>query len=159
MPAQTLRKPEFNRADRPETGRPRLIICGSSSFWQEDLLVNTMDHMIQKLYDPIIVSGAQSKRIRMGGREMVVGADYLGEKWAAARWLTIKRYPAAWNRLGRRAGLYRNREMVEYVTGRRPCFCCAFWDGRSTGTADMIELCKTHDIKLRVVKYDPARPL
>ena len=77
------------------------------------------------------------------------GADALGEQWAADHGLPVKRFPAQWERHGRRAGPLRNGQMAEYAT-----HLVAFWDGKSRGTKNMIEEAKKRGLKIRVVRID-----
>ena len=43
------------------------------------------------------------------------GVDTDGEAWAAARGLPVRRFPADWDGLGRKAGVLRNTQMAEYA--------------------------------------------
>jgi hypothetical protein len=76
------------------------------------------------------------------------GADSLGERWANAKGIPVKHFPADWDGLGKKAGLVRNGQMAAYGTA-----LLAFWDGRSRGTADMIEKAKWAGLKVKVVTY------
>ena len=62
------------------------------------------------------------------------GADTLGERWAIANNIPVKEFPADWDKHKRAAGPIRNSEMAEYADA-----LVAFWDGKSTGTKDMID--------------------
>jgi hypothetical protein len=59
------------------------------------------------------------------------GADAGGKKWALARGIPVKCFPADWPQFGKRAGPIRNEQMAEYAEG-----LIAFPGGQ--GTADMI---------------------
>jgi hypothetical protein len=61
------------------------------------------------------------------------GVDKLGEQWANAKNIPIKRMPADWS-IGKHAGHVRNREMAEYAD-----FAIILWDGQSPGTKGMIK--------------------
>ena len=74
------------------------------------------------------------------------GIDTLGEHWARVRKIPIKRFPANWKQYNKAAGLFRNTEMAEYADA-----LVAIWDGKSTGTADMIA--KAHLLGLRIHIY------
>ena len=76
------------------------------------------------------------------------GADYLGAKYARKYDLNVKHFPADWKTNGKAAGPLRNEEMAEYADA-----LIAFWDGKSRGTADMIQRAKDHGLKLRIIKY------
>jgi hypothetical protein len=53
---------------------------------------------------------------------------------------------------GRIAGFVRNEEMAKIADA-----CVVFWDGKSTGSADMIALAEKYKLQLRVVKYKELR--
>lgn len=76
----------------------------------------------------------QSRKMKLrlfpGGAD---GADLLGERYAKERGYPIKRFDADWTKFGKAAGPIRNGKMAEYAD-----YLIAFWDGKSTGTADMI---------------------
>ena len=76
------------------------------------------------------------------------GADRLGEKYAQDRNLSLKKFPADWNKYGRGAGYRRNEQMAEYAT-----HAVVFWDGRSKGSEHMIRIAKEQKLNLRVVHF------
>lgn len=74
------------------------------------------------------------------------GADRCGEQWAGARNLRVKRFPADWEKHGKRAGFIRNREMASYA------HCgLGFWKGESNGTANMASWLVAEDKPVRLV--------
>ena len=79
---------------------------------------------------------------------MARGADSLGVQYAAEKGILVQKYPADWNKYGRRAGMVRNRQMLEDADA-----LVAFWDGVSHGTANMITIAKEAGIPVRVVSY------
>lgn len=74
------------------------------------------------------------------------GADEFGEAWARDNGIDIEVCPAEWEKHGKRAGPLRNRQMAELADG-----LIAVWDGKSRGTANMIEMAK--ELGLRVFVY------
>ena len=56
---------------------------------------------------------------------------------------------ANWDKYGKRAGMIRNEEMARQATD-----CIVFWDRKSKGTANMIELAEKYNLRLKVVKYE-----
>ena len=87
-------------------------------------------------YDPVIISGAAR------------GADTLGARYARERGVPVLEFPADWVRLGKRAGMVRNLQMLDSADA-----VVAFWDGQSRGTAHMINETKKRGLPLRVVRY------
>jgi hypothetical protein len=114
----------------------KIIVAGSRSFSDYELLKKKLDFYIGKNLDVEIVSGTAR------------GADRLGERYAVAKGFAIKRFPADWEKYGKRAGYLRNEQMAQYAT-----HAVIFWDGNSRGTASMIELCKRYGLNYRVVRF------
>lgn len=65
------------------------------------------------------------------------GADRRGEAWANMNNISIKRFPADWDKYGKAAGHIRNAEMAKYADA-----AIIFWNGVSPGTRSMIDLAK-----------------
>lgn len=80
------------------------------------------------------------------------GADRLGELYAERTNSKIKRFPADWDNLGKRAGYVRNAEMAKYAA-KGIGVLVAFWDGKSKGTKHMIDLAKRYDLEIHVVNF------
>lgn len=128
--------------------RVRIIIAGSRTFVNTDsfqILTERCDQVISSLpenADITIVSGCAK------------GADTLGEAYATMRGYKIKRFPANWNTLGKAAGYIRNKEMLNYANPRLSHtdkgLLIAFWDEKSNGTANMIQIAKSKDIDVYV---------
>lgn len=78
------------------------------------------------------------------------GADRMGERFARLHGLPIKRFPADWERYGKRAGMIRNKEMAHYAD-----VVICVWDGRSPGTRGMIDYCKGGMIPCYVHRFEP----
>lgn len=96
----------------------KLCIAGSREFNDYDLLCKALK--IHGEFITEVVSGTAR------------GADRLGERYAQEHDIPIKRFPADWNRYGRRAGMIRNTEMYNYSD-----YVVTFWDGKSPGTKMM----------------------
>lgn len=73
------------------------------------------------------------------------GVDTLGELWAIANGIPVRRFPADWTKYGKSAGFIRNQEMANYADA-----LIAVWDGKSRGTADMINRAKKHGLEIYV---------
>lgn len=78
--------------------------------------------------------------------------DAVADRWASARDVPRREFPAAWMSEGKRAGPIRNRRMAEYGAAVPPdwdrALCVAFWDGLSLGTWNMIETAKVLGIEV-----------
>jgi hypothetical protein len=73
------------------------------------------------------------------------GVDLLGESWALANQIPIKRYRPDWNKYGKQAGIFRNLAMITYADA-----LIAIWDGESRGTKHCIEAAKDKGLKVYV---------
>lgn len=117
----------------------KVIIAGGRDFYKYDLLNLKCRELLltnYKISDIEIVSGKAR------------GADKLGEQFAEQYGIQVKEFPADWKRYGNAAGPIRNREMANYADA-----LIAFWDGRSTGTRNMIETARELGLKVRIVHY------
>jgi hypothetical protein len=97
----------------------RVAIVGSREFLDLQLV---RDYVARLHAGCTVVSG--------GAR----GVDRAAERSARARGLAVVVFPADWVRLGRRAGVVRNREIVDACD-----FLVAFWDGASPGTRHSLD--------------------
>jgi len=73
------------------------------------------------------------------------GVDRIGEMWASRQGLQCRVFEALWNKYGKGAGFKRNEHMARFSDA-----LIAVWDGKSKGTADMIERAKKHGLKVYV---------
>lgn len=84
------------------------------------------------------------------------GADTLGERFSKEFGLQLEKYPANWDRDGRkRAGPMRNQRMADAAVIDKDNFepmLIAFWDGESRGTKNMIETAKRKHIETYIVQ-------
>ena len=62
------------------------------------------------------------------------GVDTVAIGWGYAEHITVKKFPADWNKYGKKAGILRNIEMGDYAD-----LLLVFWDGKSRGTSHMID--------------------
>lgn len=124
----------------------RIIIAGSRSFDNYDKLCKEVDEFIsmQMFFAGIGIYESKEVEIVSGGAR---GADKLGERYAKEHNLRLKIFPADWDKYGKRAGYIRNTEMAEYAN----CLI-AFWDGKSKGTAHMIDLAPKYDLMTAIIK-------
>lgn len=117
----------------------RVIVCGSRRWHDRKLIADTLNALVlerdYRFPDPVIVHGDAR------------GADRLAADEAGKAGLLVEAHPADWDGLGKRAGLIRNSRMAELGAD----LCIAFWDGRSTGTAHMLDEARKRGIPTRVV--------
>ena len=117
----------------------RIIIAGSREFNNYRLLVNKVSYLIKeksKTHNIIIISGTAR------------GADKLGEYWAETTGYQVERYPADWNKYGKRAGYIRNKQMAEVADA-----LIAFnkSPNGTNGTNNMIQIMKEMKKSVRTV--------
>lgn len=115
----------------------RVIIAGSRSFANYEMLKANMNRLLQNISDEISIVCGTAR-----------GADSLGEKYAKENGFHVAYFPADWERHGKAAGYIRNREMAQNADA-----LVAFWDGESRGTKSMIDLAKEYDLAVRVLKF------
>ena len=119
----------------------RLVVAGGRDFNNFFYLTAVLDKLLEDkilTHNVVIVSG------------MARGADTLGERYAKMRRLDIDYHLADWDRYGKSAGYRRNEQMALSSDAS-----CVFWDGKSKGSAHMIDLTKKSNNALRVVMYQP----
>lgn len=114
----------------------KVIIAGSRSFRNYELLKHKCDEILKNKEDIVVVSGCAS------------GADAFGVIYANERGFGIEKYPADWEKYGKSAGYRRNEIMAAKAEA-----LIAFWDGQSKGTAHMIKLAQEKGLKVRVVRF------
>lgn len=119
----------------------KVIIAGTRDFDNYELLKQKMDKIlagrVRNNEEIIIISGTAR------------GADKLGERYAREKGYKIERYPANWDKYGKRAGYIRNEQMAKVADA-----CVCFWDEQSKGTKHMIDLAKQYKLALRVINYN-----
>ena len=109
----------------------KLAIVGSREFNNYELLCKTLEK-----YENIsmIISGG------------AIGADKLGEKFAQNNNIEIKIFYPNWNTHGKKAGILRNKIIVENADE-----VIAFWNGESKGTLSTINFAKQLNKKCVVI--------
>jgi hypothetical protein len=111
----------------------KVIIAGSRTL--HPTVVDIFDALAQAGFAPReIVSGTAS------------GVDVCGENYGVLYNIPVKRFPADWVLLGRRAGYARNCQMADYADA-----LLAFWDEKSRGTKHMIDIAKEKGLEVHVM--------
>lgn len=114
----------------------QVIIAGGRDFSDYDLLERKCDFYFSERRPSLIIVGGAN------------GADDLGMKYAFCKCYDFKIMRADWNTLGKAAGMVRNQQMLQEADA-----LVAFWDGRSSGTRNMIEIAQAKGIPVRIVYY------
>lgn len=89
---------------------------------------------------------AEIKNVVSGG---ATGADTHGEHWCAERGIPWSVFRPDWAQYGRAAGPIRNRLMAENADA-----LIAVWDGKSKGTANMIQEAEKRGLRVYVHRTD-----
>lgn len=136
---------------------PRVAVFGTRTMDDENLVRDRLDRYLRKLGKVVVCTGAgrfYARDYKSPKGQHIVGADYFAELWAFAHGHTVMRFHPDFEKYKSPAAFHvRNRELVDFVSGRRPCYAVAFWDGKSAGTKSVIELCRKAKIQLKVVRY------
>lgn len=115
----------------------RVIVAGGRDFSNYELLESKLNRILQNITDEIVIVCGMAR-----------GADTLGERYAKANGIRVEYYPADWNKYGKSAGYIRNEQMAKNADA-----LIAFWDGKSKGTKNMIDIAEKYRLKIRTVRY------
>jgi hypothetical protein len=117
----------------------KIIVAGSRSITAYETVEKAIEEFKKKhqLSSVAIVSGCAR------------GVDRLGEQYARKHKLMLYKYPAEWDRFGKRAGYLRNTKMANNADA-----LIAIWDGKSRGTGHMIQEAKNNDLLIEIYKYE-----
>ncbi len=113
----------------------KVIVAGSRNFHNFELLRQVLDSL-----------GWEITEIVSGGAK---GADKLGELYARLCKIDLQIFTADWDEYDKAAGPIRNEQMAKYADA-----AVIFWDGKSRGTENMIEMAKKYELTYKVVKYE-----
>lgn len=113
----------------------KIIVAGSREFKNYNLLKNTLDKYLNNQEAKIICGGAK-------------GADTLGKLYAESKNLQIQYFFPEWGKWGKIAAHLRNAEMAKVGDT-----LIAFWDGKSRGTKNMIQLAEKYKLKIIIINY------
>lgn len=111
----------------------RIIIAGSRDF--TDYAV--VEKEAGKIIDELLSKNPDAYVEIISGNAR--GADLLGERFACEKGYRLWRFPANWTAFGHAAGPIRNRAMLEFAMDREAVLI-AFWNGKSRGTANMVDI-------------------
>lgn len=119
----------------------KVIIAGGRNFNNFELL----DSEVSSILNSMINIPMDEFEIVSG---LAPGADTLGKEFAKLNNFKLTEFPADWKKYGTAGGPIRNKEMAEYAD-----MLIAFWDGKSKGTKNMIELAKKNNLKIHIISY------
>lgn len=120
----------------------KLIVAGGRDFEDYELLSRKLYKIRKAVWENFL---ADDLEIVSGTAR---GADKLGERWAKENHVPLKRFPADWDRYGKRAGYLRNEQMAKYASTLLAC-----WNGHSKGTGHMIDLAKKNGLGVMILRY------
>lgn len=112
-----------------------VIIAGGRTFNNYKLLKAKLDILLSQKANVVIVSGTAK------------GADKLGEQYAQEHNLGLVQIPADWT-IGKSAGYIRNVKMANITNA-----VVVFWDGKSSESKHMIDISKSKDLPIRIIRY------
>lgn len=81
------------------------------------------------------------------------GVDRLGLAYALNHRIPSQIFLPKWNQLGKRAGMVRNQEMAMVADA-----VIAVWDGKSTGTWNMIQIASAFHLPCFVLTINTSKP-
>lgn len=114
----------------------KIIIAGGRDFDDYRRLVNVVGSLT-RFNKFTLVSG------------MATGADSLGLRYARQRDIkNVLKFPAEWDIHGKAAGPIRNAAMADAADT-----LIAFWDGKSRGTKNMIDVALSKGLTVHVYQY------
>lgn len=113
----------------------KLIIAGTRTFKDYDYFKSVVMKNLTEMPTEIISGGAK-------------GTDTLAQEYADEYEIPFTEFPANWEKHGKSAGPIRNREMASHGT-----HCLVFWDGKSRGTTNMIDIAIGKNLPLVVHNY------
>ena len=111
----------------------RVLVTGSRGWTDE----NAIHERLARLPEGTTIIHGRAER----------GADKIADAHAIQLGFDVVRYRANWDRLGKRAGVIRNLEMLD----TNPDLVLAFWDGSSRGTRLCIEAARERGIPVEVI--------
>ena len=117
----------------------RVIIAGSSSFFNCDLMKEKCCHYLEnklKTHHVILLSGTS-----------IVTTELIKRLSSRIKILVESNF-AEWDRFGRSAAGISNIKMVE-----RANVLIAFWDGMSTRTKQLIDMAIAKQIPVKIIRY------
>ncbi len=114
----------------------KLAIVGSRTFSDYNLLERHINDISESFNIIKIISGGAH------------GADKLGEKYANINKIPTLILKADWGKYKKAAGVIRNKDIVDSSDK-----VVAFWDGKSKGTLNSINLAKKQNKLIQIIEF------
>lgn len=121
-------------AEVPPKPAIKLLVCGGRDYRDTATLNRVLDELKEEFIINQVIEGDAR------------GADRLAGQWAERHHLPHRKFPANWQRYGKRAGYLRNKEMLQVG---RPDLVIAFPGG--PGTANMVALAQAAGVPVRLI--------
>lgn len=112
----------------------KIVVAGGRTYTNTGMVFICLEDIVQK--DDVIISGHAK------------GVDMMGEFYAQKNNLVCEIYPAEWDKYGRSAGPRRNEKMAQIADK-----VVVFWDFKSRGTKNMIDMAKKYKKELFIFDY------
>ena len=117
----------------------RIIVAGSRMFRNKAFIYNKLNLLTCRIPD-------RENRLEVVSG-LAHGPDQIGLEWAIENNICYRTFPADWDRFGKQAGYMRNEMMGLYSTR-----AIIFWDEKSSGTKNMIDICDREKINKRIIR-------
>lgn len=123
------------------TDKFKVVVAGGRTFTDLPRMEEVLLHLFRDkdLRDIVIISGTAR------------GADQTGEQFAHKYAMELWKFPADWDTYGKGAGHIRNAEMRDNADA-----VVVFWDGKSRGSKNMIDISKKKGLPTRVIMYEES---
>lgn len=125
----------------------RVLICGDRNWTDDDMVLEELLRETKEArtvdVDVVVIHGCAR------------GADTAGGLAAMSLGFEVQRFPAQWDRYGKRAGILRNQQMLDEG---KPDLVLAFHDdlANSKGTGHMVRIARAAGVPVRVVTHGTA---
>lgn len=127
----------------------RVLVCGGRDFAENIKSIEAADQR------SFVWNILRNFDLRLGPFDVVIhgdarGVDRCAGAWAESNHITVRKFPADWDRHGKSAGPIRNQQMLDEG---KPDFVIAFPGG--IGTSDMVARSKKIGVPVQEVRYVP----
>lgn len=112
----------------------KIIIAGSRDIKDTRMIYKKLNALYRAYPKLEIVSGCAK------------GPDSIALEFSSDYKIKSHKFPADWNKFGKRAGYIRNEAMADFADG-----LVAFWDGVSKGTKHMIQTAISKNLKIKII--------